>query len=151
MSTPSTNSKRKFDIPPFEAVSKTSIRLFDEINDSIVLGVVHAKTGLFSARHNGNLYVGQYDFNLGFYDGRGDCIDEHILGFSISSLLPLFADQTKKSGMSTVPREEWKAHFDFKAVKESGKIRIRLHFSSPFEAHERDHSFQAEMELHEIK
>ncbi len=141
--------KRKFEIPQFEPISKTSLRLFNT-SDSIVFGIVHPKTGLFSVRHESRLYVGQYDFNLGFYDDSGTCTDEHILGFSIASLTALFADQTKKPAMKTAPREEWKAHFNFKPTKETRTIRVRLTFFSPFEDHSSHSSFQAEMDLHEI-
>lgn len=150
MSTPSKRKFDYFDISPFESITPTSLRLYNATDESIELGVVHAKKGLFSVRHNSHLYVGQHDMNLGLYDDRCACIDEHVMGRSLSNLLTLFADKTKKS-VGTIPREEWKAHFDFKPTRDPGTIRIRLNFFSPFQDHGDCFSFQEEMELHEIQ
>jgi len=118
------------------SVSKRSLRLYGEGDAVVEIGYTNPKSDILCARYDGKVYLGYNYWNPGFYNEKGECVEERAVGVTLKNLLSIFAIPGYRVFIPLHPRESWKAFFKPSSPVENTVLRLQVCLSSPFDAGE---------------
>jgi hypothetical protein len=154
-----TTAAAKYEIVEIVGARRGMLRLFDAYaaqSSALEFGCVNAVSGVMCARHEGKVYVGHNPMNPASFDATtGECIEAHITGITMASVLALLAARgnivpnKKRPYLTLTPSEGWNAWFRLLAPPQYDReaLRFRVYVTSPYQD---DVLFEDEYTMHEL-